>query len=252
VIGVTNTFTRERWAPGWRPIALQFIALPTALTFDGNSDAGGFVFDPERRAASRLAGDLRADGVRGLGAARAGNLGAQQAVLANIRSAPLIEILRHENVGSLNLDAEVLTKLLGANAYGPPGSMLKGAHAIQAWAGRQGVSVVAHDGSGLSYANRVSTNGLVRLLSAASRESWGPALRATLPAGGEGTLAGRLIGLRVHAKTGTLLEHVSALSGWVWSRPRGRWAEFSILSRGLPKPQATSLEDAIVSIVSTS
>jgi D-alanyl-D-alanine carboxypeptidase len=37
VIGVTNTFTRERWAPGWQPIALQFTALPTALVFDANT-----------------------------------------------------------------------------------------------------------------------------------------------------------------------------------------------------------------------
>ena len=34
VVGVTSTFTRERWAPGWTRIALLFIGLPTALTFD--------------------------------------------------------------------------------------------------------------------------------------------------------------------------------------------------------------------------
>jgi D-alanyl-D-alanine carboxypeptidase/D-alanyl-D-alanine-endopeptidase (penicillin-binding protein 4) len=72
VIGVTNTFTRERWAPGWQPIALQFIALPIALTFDGNSGTRGFVFEPERRAAARLTADLRALGVRVRGRPRAG------------------------------------------------------------------------------------------------------------------------------------------------------------------------------------
>jgi hypothetical protein len=72
VVGVTNTFTRERWAPGWRPIALEFIALPTALTFDANSDPQGYVLDPERRAAAALAADLRALGVRIDGSARAG------------------------------------------------------------------------------------------------------------------------------------------------------------------------------------
>jgi hypothetical protein len=40
-----------------------------------------------------------------------------------------------------------------------------------------------------------------------------------------------------------------ALSGWVWvQRPR-RWVEFSILSRGLPKIEAISLEDDLVSII---
>src|SRR5439155_19864654 len=126
-----------------------------------------------------------------------------------IRSAPLIDVLRRQNLDSLNLDAEVLTKLLGAAVFGSPGSIVKGARAIQRWARLHGADVVAHDGSGLSYTNSVSTNGVARLLSAANRESWGPALRSTLPASGEGTLNGRLFGVRVRAKTGTLLQQVS-------------------------------------------
>jgi D-alanyl-D-alanine carboxypeptidase len=251
VIGVTNTFTRERWAPGWQPIALQFIALPTALTFDANSSPAGFVFDPERRAAATLTADLHTLGVHVSGRARADRApAAAQDILATIRSAPLIDILRRQNRDSLNLDAEVLTKLLGAASYGPPGSIAKGARTIHRWAQRHHIDVVAHDGSGLSYTNRVSTNGIVQLLSAASREPWGSALRSTLPAAGQGTLAGRLLGLRVRAKTGTLLKQVSALSGWVWLQRPHRWAEFSILSRGLSKPQAVALEDGIVSIIS--
>jgi D-alanyl-D-alanine carboxypeptidase len=165
--------------------------------------------------------------------------------LAAVRSAPLVDILRRQNVDSLNLDAEVLTKMLGASELGPPGSIAKGALAIRRWARRHGVKVVAHDGSGLSYTNRITTDGLVRLLSAAS----GSALRSTLPTAGEGTLAGRLSGLRVRAKTGTLLQQVSALSGWVWLQRSRRWAEFSILSRGLAKSQAVAVEDGLVSIV---
>ena len=56
VIGVTNTFTRERWAPGWQPIALQFIALPTALVFDANTSRRGFVFDPEAEVLTKMLG----------------------------------------------------------------------------------------------------------------------------------------------------------------------------------------------------
>ena len=174
-----------------------------------------------------------------------------QNILGTIQSAPLIDILRRQNLDSLNLDAEVLTKMLGAAAFGPPGSIAKGARAIQRWAQRHGVRVAAHDGSGLSYRNSISTNGVVRLLSAANREPWASPLRSTLPTPGEGTLAGRLAGLRVRAKTGTLLQQVSALSGWVWLRTSHRWAEFSILSRGLSKPQAVALEDGIVSTISS-
>ncbi len=61
----------EPHAPGWQPIALQFIALPTALTFDANSTPAGFVFDPERRGAATLTADLRARGVHVSGRARA-------------------------------------------------------------------------------------------------------------------------------------------------------------------------------------
>jgi D-alanyl-D-alanine carboxypeptidase/D-alanyl-D-alanine-endopeptidase (penicillin-binding protein 4) len=210
----------------------------------------GFVFDSERRAAAALTADLRALGVRVRGPARAGREpAATDRILAMIRSAPLVEILRRQNVDSLNLDAEVLTKMLGAAVFGPPGSIAKGARAIQSWARRHGVEFVAHDGSGLSYRNSVSTNAMVRLLSAANGRPWGSALRSTLPTGGEGTLAGRLIGLPVRAKTGTLLKQVSALSGWVWLQRRRRWAEFSILSQGLSKPQAVVLENGLVSII---
>ena len=185
------------------------------------------------------------------GRARAGREPADaEAILATIYSSPLVDIVRRQNVDSLNLDAEVLTKLLGGVGFGPPGSIAKGARAIQRWARRHGADVVTHDGSGLSYTDRVSTNGIVRLLSAADGEPWGRALRSTLPAAGEGTLGGRLLGVSLRAKTGTLLQRVSALSGWVWLRQRRRWAEFSILSSGLAKPRAVALEDAIVSIVS--
>ncbi|MFY9580963.1 MAG: D-alanyl-D-alanine carboxypeptidase [Gaiellaceae bacterium] len=250
VIGVTNTFTRERWAPGWQPLALQFVALPTALVFDANSGPAGFVFDPERRAAATLTADLRTFGARVRGRPKAAPEPATpEPVLAGIRSAPLVDILRRQNLDSLNLDAELLTKLLGAAVFSPPGSIAKGARAIQQWARRHGADVVAYDGSGLSYKNNVSTNGIVRLLSAANHQPWGPALRSTLPTVGEGTLSGRLVGLRVRAKTGTLLQQVSALSGWVWLQRQRRWAEFSILSQGLPKPQAVVLENELVSII---
>jgi serine-type D-Ala-D-Ala carboxypeptidase/endopeptidase (penicillin-binding protein 4) len=250
VVGVTNTFTRERWAPGWQPIALQFIAPPTALTFDANTTAAGFVFDPELRAASALAADLDALGVRVHARATAGHApAAARTVLAKIESAPLIDILRRQNRDSLNFDAEVLTKLLGAASYGAPGTIAKGARAMQLWAQRHGVDAVARDGSGLSYRDAITTNGIVRLLGAADGKPWGGALRSTLPAAGAGTLGGRLLGVRVRAKTGTLVQEVSALSGWVWTHRRRQWAEFSILSHGLSKPQAIALEDTIVSTI---
>lgn len=143
----------------------------------------------------------------------------------------------------------VLTKMLGAAESHPPGTIAKGASAIEDWSRRRGVAIVAHDGSGLSYADKISANGMTRLLAAADTERWGRALRLTLPTAGEGTLAERLGTQRIRAKTGTLLGQVSALSGWLWLRRSRRWAEFSILSHGMSKPQAVAEEDRLVSLI---
>jgi D-alanyl-D-alanine carboxypeptidase/D-alanyl-D-alanine-endopeptidase (penicillin-binding protein 4) len=245
VIGVRGTFTRERWAPGWRPIALRFVALPTALVYDANTGPQGYVFDPELRAAAVLTADLRARGVHVSGSAGTQARPPPAPVLATIRSASLRTILRDQNRDSLNFDAEVLAKLLGAAAYGPPGSMAKGARAVEQWAAGFGARLHAYDGSGLSYRDSLTTDTLAGLL---ARHRWAATLRSTLPGPGEGTLAGRLHGIPVKAKTGTLLARVSALSGWIRLRSH-RWAAFSILSNGLTKGEAVSLEDRLVAVI---
>ncbi|MGH7425896.1 MAG: D-alanyl-D-alanine carboxypeptidase, partial [Candidatus Methylomirabilales bacterium] len=150
-----------------------------------------------------------------------------------------------------NFYAEVLGKLLGASAAGPPGTIAKGARTIRAWVASHGVEFALYDSSGLSYANRVTAQDILRLLWVADAAPWGDLLRQTLPSGGQGTLKGRLAGVRVRAKTGTL-EDVSALSGWVWLEKEGAWAEFSILSGGMPKWQASRIEDRIVRLLASS
>jgi len=87
------------------------------------------------------------------------------------------------------------------------------------------------------------------LLWDAGGASWGPTLRASLPAGGQGTLKDRLRDIRIRAKTGTL-DDASALSGWVWLERTGGWVEFSILSSGFNEWTAKTIEDRIVRIVS--
>jgi D-alanyl-D-alanine carboxypeptidase/D-alanyl-D-alanine-endopeptidase (penicillin-binding protein 4) len=249
VVGDTSEFRRDRGAPGWHPIALRFIGLPTALSYEHNVDAGGFVFDPEERAAAALTADLRGLGIRVGGAPRAAGAPAHILTLARVRSAPLADILTLQNAVSDNLDAETLSKLLGARERGR-GSIAGGARVIQGWANDRGAGVRIFDASGLSYRDRVTTSGLAELLDGAQAERWGTTFRDTLPAPGEGTLAGRLGGLPVRAKTGTLIQHVSALSGYV-RLADGRWGSFSILSR-LPKDRAVALEDAIVRVFAAS
>jgi D-alanyl-D-alanine carboxypeptidase len=127
-------------------------------------------------------------------------------------------------------------------------SIAKGARAIQRFAAARGVSIVAHDASGLSYWNRISPQDLVALLWFAETRPWGNALRLGLPTGGQGTLRGRLVGVKVRAKTGTLID-ISALSGWVWMAKESAWGEFSIMSRRMSKSEAVAIEDRIVRIL---
>jgi D-alanyl-D-alanine carboxypeptidase/D-alanyl-D-alanine-endopeptidase (penicillin-binding protein 4) len=249
VMGSTAGFQRDWWAPGWRDyFPDEYIPLPTALTFEGNQVAGTHIRDPERRAARSLTTKLRALGVPVGNEAGAGRPPTNLRPVASVRSPSFGALLRRMNRESRNFHAEVLGKWLGRLVFGGAGTIAKGARAIERFTEARGLEVVANDASGLSYANRVSARDLVRLLWFAESRPWGGALRAGLAGGDQGTLEDRLLGVRVRAKTGTLIG-ISALSGWVWLEREGRWGEFSILSRGMSKSQAVAIEDRIVRIV---
>jgi D-alanyl-D-alanine carboxypeptidase/D-alanyl-D-alanine-endopeptidase (penicillin-binding protein 4) len=251
VMGSTSYFAPDWWAPGWRWFfPTYYVPLPTALTFRGNrSKDGHHVRDPERRAATYLTRRLQALGVRVAGDPGAGRAPGGLAELAAIRSVPLGDIVRGMNVWSSNFHAEVLGKRLGVAASGTPGTIAKGAAATAKWASDHGATVTSYDGSGLSYGNRVTAAGVVRLLGTAESLPWGGTLRRSLPAGGMGTLQGRLGSVTVRAKTGTLIG-ASALSGYVWLERRATWAEFSILTSGTSKSTAVRIEDAVVRLLS--
>ena len=250
VMGSTAGFERDWWAPGWRDyFPADYIPLPTALTYEGNEDRyGRHIRDPERRAARSLTERLRALGVRVTGDPGAGVPSGRLREIASRVSAPLTTLMRSMNRASRNFYAEVIGKWLGGRVFGGAGSIAKAARAIHDFAAAHGIDVIAHDASGLSYWNRVEPEGLVDLLWFAARQPWADALRLTLPHGGQGTLEGRLRDVRVRAKTGTL-DGVSALSGWVWLEKLGTWGQFSILSQGMSKTEASAIEDRIVHIV---
>jgi D-alanyl-D-alanine carboxypeptidase len=248
VIGSTGFFKRDWRAPGWKAdFPRTQVALPTALVFEGNQAGGIHITDPELRAARALTQELRERGVVVADKAAAAKAPPPLVPVAEVASEHLPRLLEVMNRYSSNFWAEVLGKRLGAEAQGPPGSIAKGAATISGWAAQFGVVVKARDSSGLSYANRVSPSGIVRLLDLMEDRPWAEDLREALPEGGQGTLDRRLRGVPVHAKTGTL-SGISALSGYVWMRHRGVWAEFSILSR-LPKDTAVRIEDRVVRIL---
>jgi D-alanyl-D-alanine carboxypeptidase len=243
VFGSTSYFRRDWWAPGWNDVARDYVNRPTALTFQRNAGR-----DPERRAAEMLTDHLEGLGIAVKGEPGAGSPTPNLETLASIESAPLLQLLTKMLRPSDNFMAEMLGKLLGAELHGVPGSIAKGATSIRSWTDARQTAFTLNDSSGLSYANRVTARGIVRLLWAAEDASWYTNLRRALPTGGQGTLEHRLRDTQVRAKTGTL-EDVSALSGWVFARGTDTWVEFSILSSGMPKSVASDIEDRIVRIL---
>jgi D-alanyl-D-alanine carboxypeptidase/D-alanyl-D-alanine-endopeptidase (penicillin-binding protein 4) len=157
-------------------------------------------------------------------------------------------MMGHMDRISDNFFAEVLGKRLAVAVSGVPGTIAHAAAAISSWTKAHGVAIHVYDSSGLSYLDRVTPDGITRLIQFAQGTPWGPTLRSLLPTPGQGTLQGRLAGVRVHAKTGTL-DFVSALSGWVWLSQLGTWAQFSILDRGMQPWVSKPMEDAIVRAV---
>lgn len=243
VMGSTTYFRRDWNAPGWNSVARRYVNRPTALTFEGNGSSW-----PELDAASALTRRLERLGVRVAGEPGSGVPPGGLTDLAVVRSKPIERLLTRMLRLSDNFVAEVLGKRLGAQVLGPPGTIAKGATALGGWTTQRGAAFTLHDASGLSYDNRVTAAGLVRLLWEAEGADWGVTLRRALPAGGQGTLRHRLPKVELRAKTGTLTG-VSALSGWVYAEGLGSWVEFSILSAGMSKSTAASIEDRIVRIV---
>ena len=249
VIGVTGPFHRDWYAPGWKNyFPADYIPLPTALTFRGNvSSSGVHIDDPERRAAVFLSHALHDLGIAVGAPATAGTATAGLQEVASIDSQPLGTLVQHMDRRSINFSAEVLGKALAFDG-GSAGTIANAAAAICAFETAHGVSGTCHDASGLSYANRQTAAGMVRLLWFADRQSWAGTLRKALPDGGQGTLKGRLKDVRVRAKTGTL-DNVSALTGWVWSDAAGTWIEFSLLTSGMDEYKAKAIEDRVVHLI---
>lgn len=232
----------------------------------GATDAKG----PAHLAAARLQGLLSRRGVRFGRAARTGTApprpvtasgttggagvgaatGATDEVLAAEPSAPVSELIRRTNEPSDNFYAELLLKVVGAEAGGA-GTTPAGLAVARSTLRGLGVRPVMVDGSGLSHANRTSPRQLGTLLTAMSRGAAAAPWRASLAvAGRSGTLRKRMRGTaaagRCRGKTGTL-RGVSALSGYC-TTTGGRRLAFSLLENGVG-PGAKRVEDRMVAAI---
>lgn len=142
------------------------------------------------------------------------------------RMADIIYELNHE---SDNLFAEHLFRALGVSKSGK-GTAKSGMAACSDFMRQHDINTAGLkmvDGCGLSRLNRIAPSQLVGVLEAMQRSPYKKIYKDSLPPSGRGTLRGRLGGIKVRAKTGTLANDTS-LTGYVVTAA-GQEVVFSIM-----------------------
>ena len=174
--------------------------------------------DPALYAGHVLATALREAGIELKGKVRKGKTPEGAALVAEAPGPPLKELVRKMNVNSLNVVADNLLMLLGAETYGNPGTREKGVKVLREFLTSPDLSlneVTIVDGSGLSEQNRVTGRFMASYLAKVSHKPWFPAFRDSLPRPGfDGTV--KEIGYkdeRFRVKSGRL-ENAFAVAGY--------------------------------------
>jgi len=152
---------------------------------------------------------------------REGTVPADAQLLHSTNSPSLAEVIRDVNKYSNNVMTRQILLTLGAEKYGPPGTVDKGSEAVRAWLAQKGLDfpeLVLDNGSGLSRDGRISARHLGEILLTAYQSPYMPEFLASLPIlSMDGTLAHRYGGAlagRAHLKTGSL-DNVRAQAGIV-------------------------------------
>ncbi|TXR52350.1 D-alanyl-D-alanine carboxypeptidase/D-alanyl-D-alanine endopeptidase [Quadrisphaera setariae] len=245
------------WGSG--DIAAGYVAPLTSVALDaGRATPANYAprsLDPGLDVARTLASLLAQRGVQVDPAAvvRGGPAPAGSAVLGEVRSAPLVDVVADALAESDNTVAEALARLVGAAAGRPPG-FAASAQAVLEEASAAGVDTtgaVLVDGSGLGAGSQVPAAVFTSVLSTAARQPQAAPLLEAMPVGGlSGTLAERFAGGSagaaglVRAKTGSLTG-VSSLVGTVVDAD-GRLLAFAVLADGTgPTVPARQSLDAV-------
>ena len=253
VVGDDSYFDTVRAVSSWKPGMTDDCGPLSALSLnEGVSAAGTRVGDPPQYVAAQLTALLRKAGIPVSGRPTVWVTPATARLSYIERSAPLSRLLAAMNKPSDNFFAEMLTKGLGAS-FGGGGTTARGVAVERAFLISRGIAGTTFrltDGSGLSYADHMTTFDITTLLAAMSRRPDWPVLWSSLSvAGVDGTLAHRMRGTaaqkNLHGKTGSLTV-ASSLSGYVTSA-NGEWLAFSMFmnSRVVDMTAAHAAQDAI-------
>lgn len=203
--------------PTWPANYLPDSVVPpiSALWVNEGQLHGRYVSDPAAAAGRTFATALAKAGVKVVGPVRPGRAAADAVPVAEIKSAPLGEIVQHTLAVSDNNAAEVLARQVGLKVANNP-TFTGGAAAVFKVLGQLGVDTAGsqiHDGSGLSRKNQLTPTTLLDVLRVAASPEH-PTLREVITglpvAGFTGSLQERFddgpaaARGRVLAKTGTL------------------------------------------------
>jgi D-alanyl-D-alanine carboxypeptidase/D-alanyl-D-alanine-endopeptidase (penicillin-binding protein 4) len=233
-----------------RTVYAALIPGTSRLTISGTIPLGqGYSQDilldkPTEVTAAMFKDELRRSGIAVDGAVRVYHLGdlspevrRNWKPLAEHQSAPLIRAMEIINKRSLNLHAEMLLRVLGAE-FGGAGTDDAGLRVVKQFLESSGVldadRISLNDGSGLSRDNLVTPRFQTSLLVFLSTRPYFDLFFNTLSVNGvDGTLRNRMSAAPgvIHAKTGTFGD-VAALSGYMTTKS-GRNLMFSIFANNV-------------------
>lgn len=194
------------------------------------------IVNPALYAGHMLQTFLQQRGIRVDGSVEEGSVPSNAKPVLEFESQPLWQIVWGLNKFSNNFVADQLMKKLGAEMWGPPGTLQKGIATVQDVLEDIGIpkntfSIV--DGSGLTRSTQVTPRQILKVLIAAHRDfGMYPEFLSSLGVAGEdGTLRNRLPSSNgsgvLRGKTGSL-DGVASLAGYVPSRD-GELLAFAIM-----------------------
>jgi len=217
--------TQTGWLPDYTSSDPETGYIDALTINEGFGDVLGLTIlrSPALSAGQALRAALRARGIVVNGAVRSGIAPAKATTIASVASPPLSDIVFYTNRWSINFDAELLLKSLGAT-FGGGGTTQAGVAVVARTLRQIGMPIEGlqqYDGSGLSLLDRLEPRTIAAILRyiLAWPGASGDAMRASLPVAGEpGTLFTRMRNTpaagNLRGKTGSL-RSVRAMAGWV-------------------------------------
>jgi D-alanyl-D-alanine carboxypeptidase/D-alanyl-D-alanine-endopeptidase (penicillin-binding protein 4) len=171
------------------------------------------------------------------GGPRQGQVPGGKQPFLTFQSPPLAEVIRSVNKFSNNVMTRQVFLTLGAEKFGPPGTLEKGARATEAALASRGLvfpEMQLGNGAGLARDTRISAASLGRLLLAAHASPFQPEFQASLSiAGLDGTTRKRFtrdpVAGDMHLKTGTL-NGVSSIAGFVHAESGATYAVVMVVN----------------------